>query len=47
MHVTVMGIINRKDFGFISNSLIETEGLVLGEEVKLTANTQVTNEKNS
>ena len=43
----VTGIINRKDFGFISNSWTGTGGLVLGEEIKLTANIQVTNEKNS
>ena len=47
MSATVMGIINRKDFGLISNSLTETEGLVLDEEIKLTVNIQVTKEKNS
>ena len=41
----VTGKINRKDFGLITNSLTEAGGLVLGEEIKLTANIQVTKEK--
>jgi len=43
----VTGVINRKDFGLISNSLTEAGGLVLGEEIKLTANIQLAKEKNS
>ena len=43
----VKGTINRKDFGLISNSLTEAGGLVLGEEIKLTANIQVAKEKKS
>jgi polyisoprenoid-binding protein YceI len=43
----VTGTINRKDFGLISNSLTDTGGMVLGEEIKLAANIQVSQEKES
>jgi polyisoprenoid-binding protein YceI len=43
----VTGKINRKDFGLKSNALTEAGGLVLSEEIKLTANIQVAKEKNS
>jgi polyisoprenoid-binding protein YceI len=37
----VTGIVNRKDFGMSFNSLTETGGLALGEDVKLMANIQI------
>jgi polyisoprenoid-binding protein YceI len=37
----VSGIINRKEFGLSYNSLTETGGLALGENVKLSANIQL------
>lgn len=37
----IKGKINRKDFGLAYNSLTETGGLALGEDVKLDANIQV------
>ena len=38
----VTGIINRKEFGLTYNSLTETGGLALGEDIKLIANIQLT-----
>ena len=40
----VSGIINRKDFGVSFNSVTETGGLALGEDVKLIANIQLAKE---
>lgn len=40
----VMGKINRKDFGLTYNALTEAGGLAIGEEVKLLANIQVSQE---
>jgi polyisoprenoid-binding protein YceI len=37
----ISGVINRKDFGLTFNSLTETGGLALGENVKLTGNVQL------
>jgi polyisoprenoid-binding protein YceI len=37
----VSGVINRKDFGLSFNSLTETGGLALGENVKLIGNVQL------
>ena len=41
----VSGTINRKDFGLSYNSLTEAGGLVLGEEIKLIANIELSKEK--
>ncbi|MBC7923038.1 MAG: YceI family protein [Ferruginibacter sp.] len=38
----VTGKVNRKEFGLIYNALTETGGLALGEDIKLTANIQLT-----
>ena len=38
----VTGIINRKEFGLTYNSFTETGGLALGEDIKLSANIQLT-----
>jgi len=43
----VTGKINRKEFGLTSNSLTDAGGMVLGEEVTILANVQVTKEKDS
>ncbi len=40
----VTGTINRKDFGISFNTLTETGGLALGEEIKLIANIQLAKE---
>lgn len=40
----ITGKINRKDFGLTYNSLTETGGLALGEEIKLISNIQLTRE---
>lgn len=43
----VTGTINRKDFGLKSDSVTDTGGMVLGEEIKLVANIQISKEKDS
>lgn len=43
----VTGKINRKEFGLTYNSLTETGGLALGEEVKLVANVQLVRQEQS
>jgi polyisoprenoid-binding protein YceI len=40
----IEGIINRNDFGIHSADVTESGGLVLGEEIKFTANIQFTND---
>ncbi len=40
----VSGTINRKEFGLTYNALTETGGLALGENIKLSANVQLTKE---
>ena len=40
----VTGTINRNDFGIHSSDATEAGGLVLGEDIKLQANLQFTNE---
>ena len=37
----VSGIVNRKEFGLSFNSLTESGGLALGENVKIAANIQL------
>jgi polyisoprenoid-binding protein YceI len=43
----VTGTINRKDFGLMSDSLTDTGEMVLGDEVKLIANIQISKEKDN
>ncbi len=44
---SINGKINRKDFGMDFNAVGETGGLLLGEEIKLIANTEFVKEKTS
>jgi polyisoprenoid-binding protein YceI len=39
--ITVNGVINRNDFGLTFNAALETGGLLLGEEVKISADLQL------
>jgi polyisoprenoid-binding protein YceI len=40
----ITGVINRNDFGIHASDITEAGGLVLGEDIKLRANVQFTNE---
>lgn len=44
MGFEITGVINRKEFGLTYNSITETGGLALGENIKLAANIQLVKE---